>query len=310
MASTPSVSPDHPFITFMQKAEMDGRFIKKTIYDNPRMTEEMIDEIAEPLGGKDSIDFRREYMVEIIVSEDAAVVPEFTEALQKEIVVEVTRPPFFDCYLSMDIGGNDLTVILFAHYDFVNSRVVIEDELVFNRSVLSDEIAMAVKAKERELWLSFATGETKTPYLRVSDNNNIILLNDLAIKHGLSFVPTLKDNKIAELNNMRILLKSKRILINPKAKTLISHLKSAVWNKARNSFGRSADKGHYDALDALSYLCRNINFNKNPYPTGYSLAPGVDFVVIKSAEQMSNFEQALVNKINSSSFRRGRKLRY
>lgn len=245
MASTPPKSPDHPFTGFMQRAESNGALIKRTIYDNPRMTEDRIKALAATAGGFDSVDFRREYLVENIISEDDAVVPEFTKELEAKIVKEVTRPPLADTYVSMDIGGADLTVVIFGFYDFMTSKVVIEDELVFNRKVLSDEIAEAIKQKEQQLWAD-STGYVKPPYLRIADNNNIILVNDLGIKHGLYFFPTLKDNKIAELNNMRILLKQERILINPRCKTLISHLKSAVWNKARTQYARSADKGHYD----------------------------------------------------------------
>lgn len=310
MASTPSRAPDHPFMEFMRDAEAEGRFIKKTIYDNPRLTEAQIDKIAAAIGGKDSVDFKREYLVEIIVSEDDAVVPEFTSELEKSIVVEWTRPPFCDCYVAMDIGGSDLTVVLFAYYDFKGARLIIEDELVFGRKMLTDELADAIATKEAQLWTHKATGELKTPQLRIADNNNIILLNDLAAKHGLNFVPTLKDNRDAALNNMRLMLKSMKIFISPKCKTLISHLKSAIWNKARSSFGRSVDKGHYDAVDALIYLCRNVNYSKNPYPSGYDLGGHKDMVIIGASESLSDFERQLVNKIKSTSpFSNTRKLK-
>jgi hypothetical protein len=310
MASTPSRTPDHPFMEFMRDAEAEGRFIKKTIYDNPRLTEEQIDRIAKGIGGKDSVDFRREYMVEIIVSEDDAVVPEFNKELEQAVVCDWTKPAFYDCYVSMDIGGSDLTVVLFGYYDFKGARLIIEDELVFGRKMLTDELAAAIKAKEAQLWTHQATGEQKTPLLRVADNNNIILVNDLAVKHGLNFIPTLKDNKDAALNNMRMMLKGMRIFISPKCITLISHLKSAIWNKARTAYARSSDKGHFDAVDALVYLCRNINYNKNPYPSHYNLMGHKDIVVIDNPKQMTDFERQLVNRIKDTNpFRKGRKLK-
>lgn len=247
MASTPSRAPDHPFMDFMRQAQAEDRFIKKTIYDNPRLTEAQIDKIAAAIGGKDSVDFKREYLVEIIVSEDDAVVPEFTPELQKLIIGEVPRPPFFDSYLAMDIGGSDLTVVLFAYYDFRNARVVVEDEIVYGKKMLTDQLAIDIKQKEADLWANRATGEVRPPLLRVADNNNIILLNDLSAKHNLSFTPTLKDNKEAALNNMRMLIKGQKFIIHPRCKTLISHLSGAIWNKARTSYARSVDKGHYDA---------------------------------------------------------------
>lgn len=273
MASTPSKTPDHPFMNFLKHAEAEERFIKKTIYDNPRLTLEDIEGIANALpGGKEGTDFKREYLVEMIVSEDDAVVPEFNKDIEASVVKEWPRPPYFDGYVSMDIGSKDLTVALFCYYDFISNKVIIEDEVVLSgKKMLTDSLAELIKIKEATLWTHPSTGSLKPPLLRVADNNNPILLNDLAIKHSINFMPTLKDNADAALNNMRMLLKSERIIIHPRCKTLIYHLKSAIWNKARSSYARSADHGHYDAVDALKYLCRNINFNKNPYPANYQL---------------------------------------
>lgn len=296
MASTPPRSPDHPFMSFMGHAEAENRFIKRTIYDNPRLSPEDIKEIADSVGGVDSVDFKREYMVEMITSEDDAVVPEFNDNLQKSIVREVERPAFFDNYVSMDIGGRDFTAIVFGYYDFLNNTVVIEDELIFKgKEILTDNIAAQIKSKESFLWTNPMTAEVKTPTLRISDNNNIILINDLATKYGIGFVPTLKDDKDAALNNMRIMLKSGKIIINPRCKNLIFHLKGATWNSARTKYTRSAGGGHWDMIDALVYLLRNINFSKNPYPQGYEYRHSGNPVFYTNQEQtnLSSFEKGI-----------------
>lgn len=298
MASTPSKSPDHPFMMFMKHAEAEKRFVKKTIYDNPRLQQSDIDQIAEALGGKESVDFRREYMVEMITSEEDAVIPEFNDDLQSRIVREHAKPAYFDTYVSMDIGAKDLTVCLFAYYDFLQGKIIVEDEIVLSgKKMLTDSLAELIKAKEQSLWTSPLTGEQKVPYLRVADNNNLILLNDLGAKHKITFVPTLKDNADAALNNMRMMLRSERIYINPRCKTLIFHLKSAIWNKARNSYARSGDQGHYDAVDALKYLCRNINLGKNPYPANYQLANSHTSIFNNAStlEPKTELEQGIVN---------------
>lgn len=284
MSSTPSRSPDHDFMSFMEEAELEGRFIKKTIYDNPRLTTEQIDRIAEGLGGKQTTDFRREYLVEKITSEDDAVVPEFTKALQEKIVQETPIAPFYDAYVAMDIGVKDLTVVLFAYYDFMTSKIIVQDELVMQGSkMLTDDLAAQIKLKEDRLWTSSLTGEKREPFLRVADNNNLVLLNDLSTKHRLNFRPTEKDNSVAMINNMRMLIRQEQVIIDPKCKTLISHLENAIWNKARDSYARSSDKGHYDAVDALKYLCRNMSmhFSKNPYPADYKYNFKADAVIYR-----------------------------
>lgn len=294
MASTPSKSPDHDFMHFMNEAEVEGRFIKKTIYDNPRLTIREIDALAEALGGKESIDFRREYLVEKIKSEEDAVVPEFTKELRDRCVKSWQRPPFYETYVSMDIGIKDLTVVLFAYYDFRQAKVIIEKELVLSGTrMLTDNLAQNIKDIESTLWVNKMTGEAKPVTLRVADNNNLLLLNDLAVKHGMNFLATAKDNKEAALNNMRMLLRSDRIMIAPECKTLISHLEGALWNKARTSYIRSGDKGHYDAVDALAYLCRNINFNKNPYPANYDLGGSGDIFRYSAPVATTQFEKDL-----------------
>lgn len=263
LISTPSKNHDHPFITFLREAELDGRYIKKTIFDNPRLSPQDIERIAKSLGGFDSVDFRREYMVEIITDEKDAIVPEFTKEFQQKIVKDIAKPTHFDTYISLDIGGRDFTAVLFAYWDFPSAKLIIEDEFVMTYAQTSETLARNIKEKEFTLW------KGKPPYLRISDNNNVILLNDLATKHELTFVPTAKDNFDAALNNMRLMLKSEKIIINPRCKRLISHLESGIWNKARTDFAKSADKGHFDCISALIYLCRNINQTRNPFPAGY-----------------------------------------
>jgi hypothetical protein len=62
-----------------------------------------------------------------------------------------------------------------------------------------------------------------------------------------------------------------QIYIHPRCETLIHHLRFGTWNKQRTSFARSPDTGHYDAIDALIYFIRNIDFGKNPFPRNYRL---------------------------------------
>jgi len=60
-----------------------------------------------------------------------------------------------------------------------------------------------IKAKEKELW------GTKKPYFRVSDIE-LILIQDLADLHGLQFHPTSKDTKIAQINELRVMIQQRK----------------------------------------------------------------------------------------------------
>lgn len=264
LISTPPVSMDHPFIEYVKRAKFFNRHILKTIYDNPRLTPEQIKVAADSAGGIDSNQFQREYLCRHIVSTENVVVPEFTKEKQKNLIKELPVPEYFDGYVAMDIGGTDFTGLLLAVYDFQKAKIYIVDELLLKGAVTSDEIALKLKNKEIT-----AFGPYKTPYLRTADNNNVILINDLNIKHGLNFIPTNKDDKLAALNNMRLMIKDEMIIIHPRCTNLIFQLENATWKGNSNkTFNRSKDHGHFDLLDSLIILCRNIQLTRNPSPDG------------------------------------------
>lgn len=288
LSSTPPKSPDHDFVHYIKEAEYRGTFVKKTIYDNKRLTPDVIQDIVDELGGEESPEFRREYLCELIVDEEHSVVPEFNERMEKELVQEWPTPPFRDLYVAGDIGFKDLTVFLFAYYDFKKDKLVIEDELVMSgKKMTTQYMAEELKRKEAALWTHPMTSEQQTPYLRVCDNN-LIVINDLQRLHGLNFIPTQKDDAQAALNNMRIMIAQKRIIINPRCKTLIYHLKNATWAKNRKTFDRSPDAGHYDAVDALKYLVRNVYYSRNPYPANWGHGTGDNWFDPKTNSPLSN----------------------
>jgi hypothetical protein len=278
LASTPDPdAPEHPFIKeFVEPAKADGRLFQYTIYDNPLLDDAKTQAIISQYpGGAKNPKFQAEYLCEIVRNYENTVIPEFDDVTEKILVTDqYVRPPFYDTYESMDIGGKDFTVVLFAYYDFRKNTVVIENEYVLKEKQNSDKIIRGIRTTEEQLW-----GE-KPVYLRFADNNNIILLNDLSVKGGLNFIPTKKDNKEAAINDVRIRVMNHQIIIHPRCKTLIYHLKYATWarkgDKAASSggykaFAKSADGGHFDALDSLIYLIRNVIYGKNPYPANYDL---------------------------------------
>lgn len=277
LASTPPKEADHDFIRYIEEAELKGSLIKKTIHDNPRITKQDIEELTKELGGENTDEFRRELLCEIIKSASTSVIPEFTKELEKEMTKEWVRPPFYDSYVSMDLGGVDLTALLFGYYDFKNDKIIIEDEIEFDFSgqdMHLKKLVEEIKKKESDLWTNPLTNELRKPHVRVSDIN-IIVTNEIAkISHNeVFFKNTAKDDKESAINSVRILLSAKKIVINPRCKNLIRHLRNVRWmsEKNKSTFARSPDNGHYDFVDALIYFVRNVEFRKNPYPKNYDL---------------------------------------
>lgn len=273
ISGTPPKDPDHDFVRMIEDAEIRGSLIKKTIYDNTMLSPEQVAEAIEESGGVDTDFFRREYLCEIIKDPKTSVIPEITPELEKEIVKEWPKPPFYDTYEAMDLGFIDLTGVLFAYYDFRADKVIIEDEYVVNgNEVQIPTLVNTIKQKEDELWTNPLTHEVKKPYLRVSDINYIVL-NEISrySNKEINFLAAKKDDKDAAINTLRVMLGNKKIIIHPRCKVLLRHLRNVKWDSSGKKFARSPDNGHYDLVDAAIYLVRHIIYTRNPYPAHYDL---------------------------------------
>lgn len=284
LVSTPSRYEDHEFIQdWALKYQAEGRIKVFTIFDNPQFTEAIIKDALDdyPDGEKDP-GFRREYMCEIVRNTDNSILPSFNSEVENIVVRDdYEKPVFYDAYVSMDIGGSDLTAVVFGYYDYLNATTVIEDELVFGKKVNTRGVAEAIIAKEAELWKNPIDDSSMPPYLRVADNNNLIMLTDLQREYGINFIPTRKDNREAAINGLDVAISQHKIIIHPRCKHTIYHMKFARWDKHRRNFLKIKDSpsgqikgGHADALAALIYLHRNIIKSKNPYPVGYGQMSG------------------------------------
>lgn len=260
LASTPPVSPAHPFAArYVTDATAAGAIVRRTIYEMPHIPREKADEYIAEAGGPESTTARREYMAEIVIDESLAIVPEFHKARSE--IVRVTEPAHWrDWYVVGDFGFEDLTVVLFVWYDFERARIVVEDEIAMQGASGLD-VGHAVAAKEREL------GITKPA--RYADAPLQLLADIASTTHGcgLAFAMPPKDDADAALNALRMAVQRREIEINPRCTVLIQHLAEGTWNERRSTYTRAEGCGHWDAIDALKYAVRVINRRRNPTPT-------------------------------------------
>lgn len=307
LVSTPSLSPDHEFVTeFMLPYKAAGRLKIFTIYDNPNFTPEIVQEIINdyPLGVDDP-DFKREYLCEVAIDEQTSICPEFHFRKNDAVITSYDLPEYRDFYVGADIGYRDLTVVLFGYYDFYEATLYVMDELVMNGpEMTTDELAKQIKLKEN---LRFShSGTHYEPYRRVMDVD-LKLINDLNRLHGMKFLATKKDNKEGAINEMRMWVSQGRVKIHERCTHLRYHLEYGQWNNTRTDFKRLADSpdktirgGHVDAIPALYYLIRNIQTSKNPFPFGYGRVMTKDtFVSPKYQEnevsQATDFMRKILN---------------
>lgn len=278
LVSTPSVTPAHDFAHYCEQAEANNNYVHRTVYDAPHITPAMVEEYAAECGGKTSSTWQREYEAKFVTDTDLAVIPEFS-AHEAKIVGEIERPPYFHTYVAMDVGYHDLTVALLGYMHFDEAKLVIEDEVVLRHTV-SREIEESVSKKEQELWSMRnkpvdhgRNAEMWEPMTRVVDAPAQVVA-DLCNFHERNWIAAEKDDAAAALNALRLAVSNHSLLIHPRCKTLISHLRHAIWNKSRTSFDRSGDFGHFDAVDALKYLIRSVDFHRNPYPRHWDVKQG------------------------------------
>jgi hypothetical protein len=312
LASTPSTSSNHEFIQiFVKPAMAAGKVNIFTIHDNTMIPEsEKLAIIKAFPGGVDNPKYRREYLCEIITDRDVVVVPEFTDEKQAEIVTEVEMPPYFSTYVSADPGFRDLTAALFGYYDFQKARLVILDELILNDKDMTS-INFATRGKDLEAKHFSVTNEIGMERfvepMRFMDNNELILINDLAVMHEYYFSATKKDEKQLQINKLRMWLHNNRVIIHPRCKHLIYHLKCAEWDKNGKKFRHLPNTpdneirgGHADCLDALIYMVRNIDEHTNPYPEWWNSPDGENTMFRRKPEEGSLFQalKAVLNMNN------------
>ncbi len=279
MVSTPPSTPAHDFIDFVHKAELEGGHVKLTIYDNPMVDAATIARLMKESGGESSSTWQREYLCMHVLDSNLAIVREWKD----EYVQEIKRDDyyiFYHKYNAMDLGTKHFTADILGYYDFVKAALIIEDEFIVSGPELTtltikDEIIKI----EKKTW-----GEQK-PYMRVSDNNNPLLLQDLSYLHSIHFLPTDKGTLEEMVNTVRLMVADGKIIVHPRCKQLIGCLKYGVWDKKREKFAESKVYGHFDALAALVYLVRNLDKNTNPIPPGYQVDFSNQIFFAKSVEQ-------------------------
>jgi hypothetical protein len=259
MASSSPISPSHEFVDFIQKTKVENSYYSYTIRDG-NYDKNLINEFCKEAGGENSTAWLREYMNQIIVDSDYSIIPE--AANMSFGINKNDKYKYFQKYVSMDIGTKDLTFIIFGYYDFLRAKLCIEREFIINGPQMTTPlIAENVKQIEKELWSNL-----ENEVRRISDNNNLLLLQDLGYIHDCHFIPTSKDSLEAMVNEMRIWFKDDRIEISEECPLLLDSLKFGFWNESRSAWGKSKTLGHFDGVAAIMYLIRNVDVFTNPIP--------------------------------------------
>lgn len=272
MPSTPPSTPDHPFKKYAEEAKATGDYSEYTI-DESWYPKERIERFLAKAGGRDSASAQREYFCKFVVDPTLQIIPEWRSEL---FVQDIPKDEYFQFYTlleGMDVGYRDFTAWILGYYDWKNARLLIEYEYDLRENEFTTaRLAADTKKIEDEDYRKINRGGKMK---RISDNNNLNILADLAKIYKMPFAPVSKKNgKEWMVNQLREFIKSGKLIIHPRCKKLIASLEFGIWKRDKTDFERSKELGHYDFIDALVYLVSVLVptvANENPIPPLYRI---------------------------------------
>jgi len=228
--------------------------------DNPTLSEEYKQTIKTAFVGAE---YKRFVLGEWAGDPDRMVIPEFGEN-RDAIIEDHPTPRCFRPIIGLDVGSRDLTFAVFGYYDFAQDLIIVQDELIL-KNPTTQEIAEGMTSIEKALWPGMEPRRWSDVDLR--------LIEDFGKIHKLHMTATRKDQKEAQINQVRVLVQNRKLKIARKCTNLIRHVEGATWNERKTDYERTDGEGHFDGLDALIYFVRNID-RGNPFPPGWVDAQG------------------------------------
>jgi hypothetical protein len=163
--------------------------------------------------------------------------------------------------------SKDKVAAIFAYYDFGAATLVVEDEWLAVTKVLS-EVRDAIISHELALW------QDKKVW-RYGDGSALGagILATLGADFNCEILPcAMASDKEIMINALREFMGADRIKIHPRCKNLIAQLEDGIWDtrggNVKPDYKRTQDLGHLDAIDALVYGVRSVDWHLNPAPAG------------------------------------------
>lgn len=243
--STPSRQLDHYLHTqILPSCSRKGTLFTFTIYQNPQVNEEQINQMAALCGGFDTASFKREYLCKIERDIETAVLPAFNSSC---IGPSVIQPSL----VSLDLGGvRDLSVAVEAGWNVQEQRLEVIREVVWQPHTPSQAIFEYLLECQKiglQVWCD-------APGQWFVDAN----------KFGVNaFLPP-KSEWLGNLLSLNAAFHQGHILVSENCTHLIRTCQNARFNNQKTDFERSTELGHADAIMALAYAFRVINRTPRP----------------------------------------------
>lgn len=243
--------PDHPFITeTMARAELNGSLYIYTIDDNKALTPSQYEACVRRAGGRNTDDFKREYLCQIIRDRSIVIVPDFDKSVHVEDFT-IPNPMNYEVYT--DWGGvRDMTVSLLMGYDFLRGCDLVLDEMWWPHNTSTEQIVKDLRQK----WGDYLS----THYVDAPGQIRV----DLTDTHKMEVRYPNKDDWESNINHLAVRFAQRKVRIHPKCRLTIQTCQSGTFNKNRTDFERTHTLGHMDAIAAMMYGIRHLN-RTSPY---------------------------------------------
>jgi hypothetical protein len=263
--STPSRIPSHPFMSeTVADAKIDGRLHTFTIYDNPMLDAEQIEEAKRDCGGEESEDFKREYLCQVIRSASIAVLPRYSA---DRCVESFELDDHWYRAIVGDFGGvTDKTVIHAIAYRYrsnCDGDVMFIDERVYDANTTTKEIVEGI-TELHKLYIktSKAPEQDDTAYLDCPGQLQV----DLNNQHNLNVRIPIKDEFHSGVNLINLYINQNRIKLHPRCKFTAMTFEAARFNDRRTDYIRNPVLGHCDAIASAIYGIRMICKDRDGSP--------------------------------------------
>jgi hypothetical protein len=242
---TPASTADHTLHTHTEiQAQANNALFSYNIHSCPLYSAEMIEEMCVAVGGKESLHWRREFLLEIVRDASNLCVPEFSET--KNVTTTKYEGKTLEYWIAADIGGvQDLSAFQLYCYNWSTDQMVVLAERTLPPNSSHPEIVQAIDelraGKVIKHLIMDASGDTRS---------------NLAITYGLDITFPFKpknEDLHSRLAKLRLFIATGKLAVHESCSLLIATLRSAQFNSGRTDFERTSLLGHCDHLAALLY---------------------------------------------------------
>lgn len=282
-AGTPPDSMYGYFIqTIYPKLKLTNLLISIDIDQNPLLTPKMIARIESmyPKGREDT-NFKREHKLQLIPNNTHRVTPEFNEEQhvfeeppEKSIDYGPCKiPQVYQYFMSVDTATIDNTAILIGYLDHHNQKLIIEKEFVKNNVNITEIANNIHELKESCIEHTFH-----------ADKGIKIIIDAFSLEHkefrevhGIQHNHPIKGIVEDNIAHLRSAFENEKILISSKCERLIWELNNCVWKETiteTKQIDRTATQKHGDAIMALTYMLRAVNWRFRPDKPEHNLKIG------------------------------------